>query len=392
MRHHLSRDPITDNVEIVTINNINQNQIPHINIATHNIQGAFFSKLYNILIQMISSEIDIMFLTEIHLKKSSESEKYEIQTKSILYHSTNTIHTFTIIINHDDMHHSNGTVFILSQDSAKHLQKVEIIEGRLIYLTLYFKKRIQLHILGLYISPNPTDKKFLEKIPRILTSINNFLHNNFNSNKYGIVLGDFNISSKSGHRLPLSSYNSLTNINYLPQYLYKIKNFINPHKIFLENTQPPTWSRQHNPTHNSIIDYIFISQNLGEFIINSTQEHPISYTSDHDIIQITIHNSSGFHNYTKSKSFSITKKKQQESNLHKRFDYKNITAENWNNFQNNVNNNYNNLKHQQQLHNQETLNINHRTKQIYSLIINSADKNFKLINPDTKKFKDPLEI
>jgi hypothetical protein len=174
--------------------------------------------------------------------------------------------------------------------------------------------------------------------------------------------------------------------------LHKIKNFINPHKIFLGYTQPPTWSRQHNPTHNSIIDYIFISQNLGEFIINSTQVHPISYNSDHDIIQITIHNLCGLHNYTKSNSFSITKNKQQESNLHKRFDYKKITAENWNNFQNHVNNNYNNLKHQQQLHNQETLNINHRTKQIYSLIINSADKNFKLINPDTKKFKDPLEI
>jgi exonuclease III len=219
---------------------------------------------------MISSEIDIMFLTEIHLKKSSESEKYETQTKSIFYHPTNTTHTFTIIINHDNIHRSSGTVFILSQDSAKHLQKVKIIEGRLIYLTLYFKKRIQLHILGLYIPPNPTDKKFLEKISLILTSINNFLHNNFNSNKYGIVLGDFNISGKTGQQLPLSSYDSLTNINYLPQYLYKIKNFINPHKIFLENTQPPTWSHQHNPSHNSIIDYIFISQNLGEFIINST--------------------------------------------------------------------------------------------------------------------------
>jgi exonuclease III len=391
-RHYQSRDSLTNNIEIFTNNNINSNQIPHINIATHNIQGAFFSKLHNILIQMISSNIDIMFLTEIHLKKSSESEKYETQTKSIFYHPTNTTHTFSIIINHDNIHRSSGTAFILSQEYSKHLQKVDIIERRLIYLTLYFKRRIQLHILGLYIPPNSTDKKFIGKIPAILTSINNFLHNNFNNNKYGIILGDFNISNKSNQRLPTSSYDSLTNINYLPQYLHKIKNFINPHKIFLGNTQPPTWSRQHNPTHNSIIDYIFISQNLGEFIINSNQEHPISYNSDHDIIQITVHNSSGLNNYTKSNSFSITKNKQQESNLQKRFDYKNITAENWNNFQNNVNNNYNNLKHQQDLHNQETSNINHRTRQIYSSIINSADDNFKLINPNTKKFKDPLEI
>jgi exonuclease III len=380
-----------DNIQNVPINNINLNQIPNINIATHNIQGAFFSKLHDILIQMISSEIDIMFLTEIHLKKSSESEKYETQTKSIFYHPTNTTHTFTIIINHNDIHCSSETVFILSQDSAKHLQKVEIIEGRLIYLTLYFKKRIQLHILGLYIPPNSTDKKFLGKIALILASINNFLHNNFNNNKYGIVLGDFNISNKLGHRLP-TIHLPFTNINYLPQYLYKIKNFINPHKTLLGNTQPPTWSRQYNPTHNSIIDYIFISQNLGEFIINSTQDHPISYTSDHDIIQITIHSSCGFHNYNKSNSFSTTKNKKQESNIHKRFDYKNITAEDWNKFQNNVNNNYNNTKHQKQLHNQETSNINHTTKQIYSAIIDSADENFKLINPDTKKFKDPLEI
>jgi exonuclease III len=319
--HYQSRDSHTDNIENVTNNNINSNQIPHINIATHNIQGAFFSKLHNILLQMILLEIDIMFLT-------SESEKYETQTKSIFHHPTNTTHTFTIIINHNDIHRSSGTAFILSQEYSKHLQKVDIIEGRLIYLTLYFKRRIQLHILGLYIPPNPTDKKFIGKISPILTSINHFLHNNFNNNKYGIILGDFNIFNKPGQRLPLSSYDSLTNINYLPQYLYKIKNFINPHKIFLGNTQPPTWSRQHNPTHNSIIDYIFISQNLGEFIINSTQEHPISYNSDHDIIQITVHNSSGLHNYTKSNSFSITKNKQQESNLQKRFDYKNITAEN----------------------------------------------------------------
>jgi exonuclease III len=229
--HHLSRDSLTDNIENVTDNNINLNQIPHINIATHNIQGAFFSKLHNILIQMISSEIDIMFLTEIHLKKSSESEKYETQTKSICYHPTNTLHTFTIIINHDDMHRSSGTAFILSQDYSKYLQKVKIIEGQLIYLTLYFKRKLQLHILGLYIPPNPTDKKFIEKISPILTSINHFLHNNFNNNKYGIVLGDFNISNKSDQRLPLFSYDSLTNINYLPQYLHKIKNFINPTKF-----------------------------------------------------------------------------------------------------------------------------------------------------------------
>jgi hypothetical protein len=246
--------------------------------------------------------------------------------------------------------------------------------------------------LGLYIPPNPIDKKFSEKISSITKSINNFLHNSFNNNKYSIVLGDFNISNKSCQKLPIFSYQSLTNINYLPQYLYKIKNFINPHTIFLGNTQPPTWSRQHNPSHNSIIDYIFISQNLGQFIINSIQEHLTSYTSDHDIIQITIHNSCGFHSYTKSNSFSITKNKQHESNLHKRFDYKNITAENWNNFQNNINNNYNNSKHQLQQDNQVALNINQITKPIYSSIIKSAEDNFKLINPDTKKFKDPLEI
>jgi hypothetical protein len=160
----------------------------------------------------------------------------------------------------------------------------------------------------------------------------------------------------------------------------------------LGNTQPPTWSRQHNPSHNSIIDYIFTSQNLGEFILDSTQEYPTSYNSDHDIIQITIHNSCGFHSYTMSDSFLITKNKQQESNLNKRFDYKNITAENWNEFQNNVNNNYNNLKDKLQQHNQNAATINHVTRQIYSSIIKLAEDNFKLINPNTKKFKDPLEI
>jgi ribonuclease HI/exonuclease III len=391
-RQDQSRDPIINNTENIINKEFNHTQIPHINLATHNIQGAFFSKLHNILFQMISSKIDIIFLTEIHLLKSNITEKYETQTKEIYYYPTNTTYTFTIIINHDNIHRSSGTAFILSQEYSRHLQKVDIIEGRLIYLTLYFKKRIQLHILGLYIPPNPTEKKFIKKTNDILTSINKFLHNSFNNNKYGIILGDFNISNKSNQRLPLSSYDSLNNINYLPQYLHKIKNFINPHKISLGQAQPPTWSRRHNPTHNSIIDYIFISQNLGEFIINCTQEHPISYSSDHDIIQITVHNSCGLHGHTKSNSFSITKNKQQNSNLQKRFDYKNITAENWNNFQNSVNNNYNNLQHQHNLHNQENFNINDRTKQIYSSIITSADDNFKLINPNPKKFKDPLEI
>jgi hypothetical protein len=107
-RHHLSRDPSIDNIQNDTINNINSNQIPHINIATHNIQDAFFSKLHNILIQMISLEIDIMFLTEIHLKKSSESEKYETQTNQffiillilhthLLLSSITTIYTVLVV-------------------------------------------------------------------------------------------------------------------------------------------------------------------------------------------------------------------------------------------------------------------------------------------------------
>jgi hypothetical protein len=121
-RHYPSCDSFINNIENININNTKLNQIPHINIATNNIQGAFFPKLHNILIQMISSEIDIMFLTEIHLKKSSESEKYETQTKSIFYHPNNTTYTFTIIINHDNLHQSSGTAFILSQASAKHLQ------------------------------------------------------------------------------------------------------------------------------------------------------------------------------------------------------------------------------------------------------------------------------
>jgi exonuclease III len=236
-RQDQPRDSNNDNIENITNNNINHFQIPHINIATHNVQGAFFSKLHNILLQMILLKIDIIFLTEIHLLKSNITEKYETQTKEIYHYPTNTTHTFTLIINHDDIHRSSGTAFILSQEYSKHLQKVDIIEGRLIYLTLYFKRRIQLHILGLYIPPNPTDTKFIRKTHNILTSINHFLHNNFNNNKYGIILGDFNISNKSNKQLPLSSYDSLTNINYLPQYLHKIKNFINPHKIFLGNTQ-----------------------------------------------------------------------------------------------------------------------------------------------------------
>jgi hypothetical protein len=67
---------------------------------------------------MISLEIDIMFLTEIHLKKSSDLEKYETQIKMIFYHPTNTTYSFTIIINHDETHRSSGTAFILSQRSA----------------------------------------------------------------------------------------------------------------------------------------------------------------------------------------------------------------------------------------------------------------------------------
>jgi hypothetical protein len=90
-RHHSSRDLSIDNIEKDTTKNNDSTIIPHLNIATHNIQGAFFSKLHNILIQMISTEIDIMFLTEIHLKnrvnqKNTNTNKIDLLS-SYQYHT-----------------------------------------------------------------------------------------------------------------------------------------------------------------------------------------------------------------------------------------------------------------------------------------------------------------
>src|SRR2546421_6812496 len=127
-----------------------------INLATHNIRGAFNNKLLDILNHMIEHNIHIFHACETHIinqtlttnNSHSIIKHFHIPTKKYFY----------IIQNPDQSNRSSGNAIILSSLLYKHVQKIQSIPGRLIKLILFFKQKIQIHIIAIYLPPTLNDQ------------------------------------------------------------------------------------------------------------------------------------------------------------------------------------------------------------------------------------------
>src|SRR5581483_7088897 len=167
-------------------------------IGSLNVRSECNHKMYNILHKMTQHNIHILFVNELNIKHQfGENSIKNYVFKEVCYSPYND--HFKYLINADSTQNNSGCGFIIHVSLFSHIHKINCIHGRLLHITLTFKKITRysstnsLHIIGIY-SPQ-IDKKY----KNICMKINDYVLNFFANtpfDQHHVILGDFNVSYK----------------------------------------------------------------------------------------------------------------------------------------------------------------------------------------------------
>jgi len=175
--------------DLLTFLNIENPKYTPIKISTLNIAGLLKEKMNNIMEYIWAQSIDICILTETHYKHtfntSKDFNKIEYQT---------TLGAKIYYIHHNERSHNapfEGISIIITEHIHNHyLGHVKIVHnGRLTSISLQTSLFNTLHIYGIYVNANNSDKESL------LNLTNNLINAIDKTNqKHSVVIaGDFNI-------------------------------------------------------------------------------------------------------------------------------------------------------------------------------------------------------
>ena len=120
--------------------------------------------------------MDFTILTETKLKSNNKPKFNNITDKFISYFDSSDTHIY-----------GKGVAIIMKKQWAQHVESIFKLNGRLLHLTLKFKEKKTVHIIGCYAPAASTEKDKIEK-----KQITNHINNIIIKNEQIIITGDFN--------------------------------------------------------------------------------------------------------------------------------------------------------------------------------------------------------
>src|SRR5438132_2156021 len=216
----------------------------------------------------------------------------------------------------DNNIYGTGVALILHNDLAKYVQNVQTCLGRIIYVDLFIKGKIQLRIIQVYMNASLNDK-----ISRDITTsqVIKIVIQAVQKKALIIIMGDFNVDA--------NEYQKCVQLGRKKHWRFDLiakldeLSFIDAHSAVHEVPEN-TWT---NGVSESRIDYIFISLNLYEAILTAETQKPVLYKSDHKVISV-IYKADSIFRHTK---LAIARRKQIKTRV---YDYHKTNNTAWENY------------------------------------------------------------
>ncbi|GBB91442.1 hypothetical protein RclHR1_18750004 [Rhizophagus clarus] len=185
--HPIPRPFINLDDEYNSLTYTSDDQSDYLKIGTINIQGAYQSKIDNIILYFTTYNFDILTLTETGLHTPHTHNNIQIinhpDNKSKLY----------IIHDINGKHKGTGVAIILSKKLFKHFITCTFLNGRLLHITLKFKPHISLNIIAAYLPTNPSSNHHHDSRSIYYTKLLQIINLIISTDKsHTIILGDFN--------------------------------------------------------------------------------------------------------------------------------------------------------------------------------------------------------
>src|ERR1044071_7347170 len=242
---------------------------PTLSIAHNNvISFSNYTKRFQIINESLSSNIDILGLSKINLT----SKQSKFIHKELLFNY------YSIFNSASDKCKGTGITILLKPSIASHVIKSKGNLGRFIYVDLAFKRHLTIRIFQIYLHANPSDIH-----QRVLIQ-NEICQEVINAKSLGyeiVIMGDFNFNYHVPDRQRANYLKKSTFFQSLQGY-----NLIDINASMRNNLDTSyTWRRN---TSKSILDYIWLSQNLLQYFIYKKHQFPTLYRSDHVIMTLII--------------------------------------------------------------------------------------------------------
>jgi endonuclease/exonuclease/phosphatase (EEP) superfamily protein YafD len=146
-------------------------------IATYNIRGLNDNSKVQILEEwIIQNDLDFTILTETKLRPNNKPKFNELAGMHTSFFDSSDTHTY-----------GKGVAIVMKNQWARHVESISKLNGRLLHLTLKFKGKKTIHIIGCY-APAATTEKDKKETKQIINYINNIII----KNEQTIIAGDFN--------------------------------------------------------------------------------------------------------------------------------------------------------------------------------------------------------
>ncbi|RIA89142.1 hypothetical protein C1645_825279 [Glomus cerebriforme] len=237
---------------------------------------------------------------------------------------------------HDNTGHNKGTgtsIILKQKFLITYQSKTSTFKGRLLTIDLFFRQKQILRITSTYLPASNSNKNDSIKITeQCVLHLNEIL--NTSHNYHHIILGDFNVQD---HSQPSDNTNDPPNKEASIQHpkkrltkntfisTLKNHNLIDIHKTLSDS--PSSTFRKSNSNNSTTlstrIDYIFTSNNLSDYILDSDNIElpPTEFDTDHNLLILTLDNDCF--------NFSPTSATKILSNKKDFIDYKKLSKEDW---------------------------------------------------------------
>ncbi|GBB84625.1 hypothetical protein RclHR1_01120013 [Rhizophagus clarus] len=314
--------PINNADDFIMLDAINDSQderfTDYVKIGTINIYTGFNNKLDTIIEYFIYYNYNILIIMETGLFEDQKNDKIQK-----LPHST--LQNDYLYIVHDRTGDNKGSGIAAVMDSFfyRHLISNTRTYGQILHLKFGFKQHVFFHLIGVYLPASVTKNN-----ATLRQDCYNYINKILLSNKpqdHHLILRDFNpTSSKKKNQ---NSSNPIDNIiPLIKQFQFKdvVKHF---------NSSPPA-------THIvNRINYIFTSSNLlphtYHAFTHTINEHQFFYT-DHKLVGCLINKF-----FFTTKPVTLTYSKLNDIPSSDKINYRNITANTWNEYEQNSNTAFN---------------------------------------------------
>src|ERR1044071_2999493 len=255
-------------------NNILEDNIPYINIGTHNVRGFHNRGKQRIFMDAYKEyNLDIVGITETKLPSK--------QSKNVLIDNKYYKSWWTGL---PDNNYTGGVGIAIKKGLHQYVHKVTSKLGRLIIIDLKFRGKINLKLINIYVNSNDTER--IER-DNLLKELNKSITEANINKSHLIIMGDLNADAEKYDSLNRTA----TKGKYKIIQLLRDQGLYDTQKLTDVNLNY-TWKKNNETKHR--IDYIWVNDYMIEDLLITKVISCDELSTDHNILAMTINSSNIF--------------------------------------------------------------------------------------------------